>query len=123
MVSRRSSGTVVAADSRTRAVADLPGWITAVSAGAVVALHVQPGARRSTVVGVHAGRLKLALQAPPVEGRANAALVAFLAATLRIPRRQVLLVAGEHSRDKRVELRGVDAAAVARALAPSGDRE
>ncbi|GIL03677.1 MAG: hypothetical protein BroJett031_01970 [Betaproteobacteria bacterium] len=123
MVSRRSSGTVGAADSRTLAAADLPGWLAAVSGGAVVALHIQPGARRSAVVGVHAGRLKLALQAPPVEGRANEALVAYLAAVLRIPRRQVLLVAGKHSRAKRVELRGVDPAGVARALAPSGDGE
>lgn len=89
----------------------------------MVALHIQPGARRSAVVGVHAGRLKLALQAPPVEGRANEALVAYLAAALRIPRRQVLLVAGERSRDKRVELRGVDPAAVVRALAPSAGQE
>lgn len=86
-------------------------------------MHVQPGARRSAVVGEHAGRLKLALQAQPIEGRANEALVAFLATTLRIARRQVLLVAGERSRDKRVELRGVDAAAVVQALAPHGGRE
>ncbi|GMV58345.1 MAG: DNA gyrase subunit B [Betaproteobacteria bacterium] len=47
----------------------------------------------------------------------------YLAAVLRIPRRQVLLVAGERSRDKRVELHGVDAAAVVRALAPSAGQE
>lgn len=75
------------------------------------------------MVGIHAGRLKPALPAPPVEGRANEVLVAYLAAALRIPPRQVLLVAGEHSRDKCVELRGVDPAGVARVLAPSGDRE
>ncbi|GAB4469890.1 MAG: hypothetical protein OHK0044_12160 [Burkholderiaceae bacterium] len=114
---------MAAADSRTRAAGDLPAWITAASGAAVIALHVQPGARRSAVVGVHGGRLKLALQAPPVEGRANEALVAYLAATLRIPRRQVLLVAGEHSRDKRVEVRGVDPTEVAQALAPRGDRQ
>lgn len=97
--------------------------MTAAALGVEVAVHVQPGARRSAVVGEHAGRLKLALQAPPVEGRANAALMAFLAATLRIPRRCVVLVAGERSRDKRVELHGVDAAAVVRALAPSAGQE
>lgn len=123
MVSRRGSGTLAAADSRTRAAGDLPAWISPVSGAAVVAVHVQPGARRSAVVGVHGGRLKLALQAPPVEGRANEALVAYLAATLRIPRRQVRLVAGEHSRDKRVEVRGVDPTEVAQALAPRGDRQ
>lgn len=97
--------------------------MTATASGVEVALHVQPGARRNAVVGEHGGRLKLALQAPPVEGRANEALVAYLAAMLRIPQRQVLLVAGARSRDKRVELRGVDPAAVARALAPSGGHE
>jgi uncharacterized protein (TIGR00251 family) len=110
-------------DSRTGSAGGLPAWVTAVALGAEVALHVQPDARRSAVVGIHGGRLKLALQAPPVEGRANEALAAFLATALRIPRRQVLLVAGERSRDKRVELRGVDAAAVARALAPPGPQE
>lgn len=107
-------------DSRTCAGADLPAWVSAVAAGAAVVLHVQPGARRSAVVGVHAGRLKVAVQSPAVEGRANEALVAFLAATLKVPRRQVVVVAGERSRDKRVELRGVEAAAVARVLAPPG---
>lgn len=123
MGSRRSSRTVAAADSRTRAAAELPAWVTATGLGVQVAVHVQPGARRSAVVGEHAGRLKLALQAPPVEGRANAALMAFLAATLRIPKRCVVLVAGERSRDKRVELHGVDAAAAVRALAPSASQE
>lgn len=105
-------------DSRTRDDADLPAWVSAVAAGSAVALHVQPGARRSAVVGIHAGRLKVAIQSPPVEGRANEALIEFLAATLRVPRRQIVLVAGERSRDKRVELRGVDPGTVARALAP-----
>lgn len=123
MVSRRSRMTGEKVDSRTRADADLPPWVSAVAAGAAVALHVQPGARRSAVVGVHAGRLKVAVQSPPVEGRANAAVVAFLAATLEVTRRQVVLVAGERSRDKRVELQGVDPATVARALAPPGGTE
>jgi len=105
-------------DSRTRAAADLPAWVSAVAAGTEVALHIQPGARRSAVLGVHAGRLKVAIQSPPVEGRANGALVEFLAAALKVPRRQIALVAGERSRDKRVELRGVDPDTVARVLAP-----
>ena len=46
------------------------------------------------------------LAAPPVEGRANAALVAFLAERFRVPRRNVTIVAGETSREKRVEVRG-----------------
>ncbi len=94
-----------------------------IALGVEIALHVQPGARRSAIVGVHAQRLKVALQAPPVEGRANEALVRFLAATLGVPPRQVVLVGGERSRDKRVELHGVEAAAAMRALAPVGSHE
>lgn len=120
MVSRRSSKAVRAADSRTGSAGALPAWVAAIGHGAEIALHVQPGARRNAVVGVHGGRLKVALQAPPVEGRANEALLRFLAAALGIPRRQILLAAGEHSRDKRVEVHGIDAAAVARVLAPAG---
>lgn len=84
----------------------------------MLAVHVQPGARRSAVAGVHGERLKIALPAPPVEGRANEALVAFIAAALGIAKRQVAIVGGERSRDKLVELSAVDPAAVARALAP-----
>lgn len=120
MVSHRSKRAVAAADSRTAPAADLPAWLTAGARGAVVEVYVRPGARRNAVVGEHAGRLKLELHAPAVEGRANEALLAFFAATLRIPRRQVILLAGERSRAKRVELRGVDAAAVVQALALAG---
>ncbi len=107
------------ADSRTPSASDLPAWVKVIALGVEIALHVQPGAS----VGVHAQRLKVALQAPPVEGRANEALVRFLAAMLGVAPRQVVLVGGERSRDKRVELHGVEAAAAMRALAPIGSHE
>jgi uncharacterized protein (TIGR00251 family) len=106
------------ADSRTQAAIALPAWLRTTPTGVILALRVQPGARRSSVVGLHAGRLKIALQAPPVEGRANEALVAFIAGILGVAKRQVSLIAGERNRDKLVELRSVDPAAVARALSP-----
>jgi hypothetical protein len=70
----------------------------------VLELHVQPGARRTEVAGLHGDRLKLRLAARAVEGRANEALVQFLAETLGTSRRNVVIVSGEHSRAKRVEI-------------------
>ena len=52
-------------------------------------VRVHPGARKNSVTGVHAGALKIALTAPPVDGKANEALIAFLAETLRLPRARV----------------------------------
>lgn len=68
-------------------------------------LHVQPGAARTGWAGLHgAGALKLRLAAPALEGRANAACVAFLAKSAGVPRAAVQIVRGEHSRDKLVRL-------------------
>jgi hypothetical protein len=65
---------------------------------------VQPGARRNALVGAHGDRLKLAVTAPPAEGRANAAVCALLAQLLNVPSRDVVMVAG--ARDKRVRVSG-----------------
>ncbi|MCY1645910.1 DUF167 domain-containing protein [Caulobacter sp. SL161] len=62
--------------------------------------------------------LKVRVASPPVEGAANAALIAFVAKTLKIPRSAVRLAAGETARLKRLELEGVDPADVARAFGP-----
>jgi hypothetical protein len=67
-------------------------------------LHVQPGAARTGWAGLHGGALKLRLAAPPLEGRANRALVAFLAAAAGVPRSAVRIEHGEHGRDKRVRI-------------------
>ncbi len=70
----------------------------------VLELHVQPGAKRTEFAGTHGGRIKLRLAAPPVEGKANAALVEFLAAHYGVPRRNVTIEAGLSSRQKRVSI-------------------
>ena len=75
-------------------------------------VRVQPRSSRTEVAGVHAGALKVRLHAPPVDGAANEALVAFLAEALGVPRRQVRIVAGASSRAKVVEVEGVDVARV-----------
>jgi uncharacterized protein (TIGR00251 family) len=79
-------------------------------------VHVQPRASRSEVVGMHGTALKVRLQAPPVDGAANTALVALLAERLGLSGRAVRIVAGERARSKTVEIDGTTEAAV-RALA------
>ena len=70
----------------------------------VLTLHVQPGARRTEVAGVHGDALKVRLAAPPVEGKANLALLRFLAEAFGVPPRAVTLVRGETSRQKTVRI-------------------
>ena len=70
----------------------------------VLTLHVQPGAKRTEVAGVHGDALKIRLAAPPVEGKANAELLRFLADAFGVPQRAVTLVRGETSRQKTVRI-------------------
>lgn len=82
-----------------------PPWRREEADGALVlALHVQPGAKRTGVAGTYGTALKLKLAAPPVDGKANAALLAFLAEAFGVPQRGVTLVRGETSRDKIVRI-------------------
>ena len=87
--------------------------------GCTVAVRVHPGARKNGVTGIHADAVKIALTAPPVDGRANEALIAFFAETLRVPRSRVALVAGAASRTKTLRITGKSAAEVAVALFPT----
>jgi uncharacterized protein len=79
---------------------------------ATLRIRVIPRAPRTRVDGERAGAILIRLAAPPVDGAANDALVAFLAETLGVPRRDVAIVAGAASRDKRVEIAGMDEPAV-----------
>jgi uncharacterized protein (TIGR00251 family) len=83
-----------------------------------VSVHVQPRAARSEIVGAHGTALKVRLQAPPVDGAANAALEALLASRLGVPRRAVRVVTGVTSRAKTVEIDGTTADAVRALLTP-----
>lgn len=69
-------------------------------------LHVQPGAARTEVAGLHGTRLKLRVVARAVDGAANDALVEFLAARFGVPPRNVAILSGRHARAKRVAVRG-----------------
>jgi len=72
----------------------------------VLVLHVQPGAKRSEIAGLHGEALKIRLAAPPVEGRANEALLRFIADNFNVPLRQVTLKQGAQSRHKTVLISG-----------------
>ena len=69
-------------------------------------LHVQPGASRTAVAGLHGDALKVRLAARPVDGAANAELLRFLAEALGVPRRDLAIEAGATSRRKRVSVAG-----------------
>lgn len=75
-------------------------------------MHVQPRSSRSGVDGLHGDALRVRVNAPPVDGAANEAVVEVLARALGVPRRAVSIVAGHGSRSKVVEVSGVDAASV-----------
>jgi len=72
----------------------------------ILELHVHPGAKKSEFAGEHGGRVKLRLAAPAVEGKANKALVEFLASYFGVPKRNVRIAAGLKSRRKRVVIEG-----------------
>jgi uncharacterized protein (TIGR00251 family) len=90
-------------------------WLVADGEGVTLRLHIQPGAKKTEVVGLHGEALKIRLAAPPVDGKANACLIAFLADRLGVARAAISLLSGESSRAKRVHVSGVtDAEARAR---------
>ncbi|HEV2325687.1 MAG TPA: DUF167 domain-containing protein [Terracidiphilus sp.] len=79
--------------------------------GVSLAVRAQPGAKRTAITGVYgegaAAQLKVAVNAPPVEGRANEALIAFLAEAFSVSRSAVELTSGELSRSKSFLLHGI----------------
>jgi hypothetical protein len=85
--------------------------LRAAANGVTLAVHAQPGAKKTAITGIYgegqAAQLKIAVQAPPVEGRANQALIAFLAETFSLPKSAVEVTAGQLSRSKVFLLRGV----------------
>ena len=81
-------------------------------------MRLQPRARRSEVAGERAGAIVIRVTAPPVDGKANAALCAFVAERAGVARSRVEVVRGKTSSDKIVRVEGVDVAALRAALAP-----
>jgi len=78
--------------------------LTAIAGGTRVRLRVKPGARKTAIVGVHGGALKLAVAAAPEKGKANRAVIQLLAEALALPASAVTIVAGDTSQDKVAEI-------------------
>jgi uncharacterized protein len=82
----------------------------------LISVRVQPRAKRDEVVGERAGAIVIRLAAPPVDGKANAALIAFIAEAAGVPRSRVEIARGASSRDKLVRVSGVAEGDLRRAL-------
>jgi uncharacterized protein len=84
--------------------------------GATFAIRVQPRAARTAISGTVGDALKLSVSAPPLDGRANVAVVEFFSEVLSVPRSAIQVVAGEQSRNKIVRIVGCTGAEVQRRL-------
>ena len=84
----------------------MAGWYRRDGDDLLLVLHIQPGAKRSEVSGLHGDALKIRLAAPPIEGRANEALQRFIADSFNVPLRNVELERGSQSRRKTVRVSG-----------------
>ena len=83
-----------------------------------LSIHVQPKASRTRIAGLHGDAVKLCITSPPVDGKANAAVILFLAKLFKIPKAAVTLASGEASRDKRLILAGISTAQAEAVLQP-----
>jgi len=84
--------------------------------GLSFAVRVQPRARRNAIIGELGDALKIALTAPPVDGRANEACVEFFADLFDVPRSSVTIISGQSSRNKVIRVMGISVAEIRRRL-------
>ena len=87
-------------------------WFQTTVDGIVLNIRVVPRASKTEIQGVLGNMLKIRLQAPPVDGKANAALLKFLSDTLGIAKSSITLLSGETGRTKRALICGLDEAAI-----------
>ena len=89
-------------------------WLRVAADGRItLTLHIQPGAKKTEFAGLHGDALKIRLAAPPIDGKANEALIKFVAETLKLPKSAVNLKSGQTSRRKILEVSGSSQAAIA----------
>ncbi|MGA3127778.1 MAG: DUF167 domain-containing protein [Candidatus Korobacteraceae bacterium] len=84
--------------------------------GAQFALRVQPRSSRNAIAGVLGDAIKLAITAPPVDGKANQAVVEYLAKLFSVPKSSITILSGETGRNKLIAIRGLSAEQVRKAL-------
>ena len=88
-------------------------WFRLAADGRItLTLHIQPGAKRTEFAGRHGDALKIRLAAPPVDGKANEALIKFIAETLKLPKSAVSLKSGQSSRHKVLEIHGAQLSSI-----------
>lgn len=73
----------------------------------ILPFHIVPNAKQNKVSGKHGSAIKIKLRAAALEGKANAALISFLAEELKIPKRNIVLERGQQSRDKLIRIEGL----------------
>jgi len=91
-------------------------WLRGGDAKITLTLHIQPGAKKTEVAGLYGDALKIRLAAPPVDGKANAALIGFVAERLGLAKSAVTLKSGQTSRRKVLEVSAAPADAAQRLL-------
>lgn len=105
--------------AKSAPTAALPPCLSVNEAGLVsLSIYVQPRASRVGIVGLHDGRLKLAITSPPVEGQANSQVIAYLAKLFRVPKGGISLESGSQGRSKRLTIGGISLAEATQTLAP-----
>jgi uncharacterized protein len=87
-------------------------WLSETKEGIVIALHVQPGAKRTELIGTYGDALKIKLAAPPMDSKVNAELLRFMARKCGVAASDVTLAYGETSQDKGVNIMGMSAAQI-----------
>ncbi len=70
-------------------------------------VYIQPGSRKSEICGVHDGNIKIKIQSPPVDGKANEALIAFLSKLLGVSKSSISVISGEKSRVKKIRIKNI----------------
>ncbi len=98
----------------------LPPYVIATGASVLLRLRASPGAKKRAFAGTWQGSLRVRIGAPAVDGKANKALLKFLASTLGVAKSDLEISRGHGGRDKTVTVRGLDAAVVAERLRVAG---
>ncbi len=79
-------------------------WIRSDSQGSILELHVLPQGKKNEIIGLYNDRLKIKIEAPPVDGKANACLLRFLSEVLNVKISSLELIKGESSRQKQIRV-------------------
>ncbi len=82
-------------------------FINKTSSGILLHVHLQPNAKNNRMIGLHGKRLKIAIQAPAIDGKANEALIKFMAEQLKISKNQIQIKSGDKSRQKTLVILGL----------------